>query len=122
MNTLTRYRITRYEGEAQPCAIADPAGCFYSTGEADRAISELNHQIYTRNLDILELKQTILELSDECRVAEAQTLIADMVAWFEWYVEYPSICVQEFIARGEQVSSDSIDCNQIRQNDDGGTT
>lgn len=70
---MTKYRITRYAGEPTPCAIADPTGIFYSTGETDRTIAEM------------------------------ESLISDMIAWFKWYEHYPTICVLEFIKRGEAI-------------------
>ena len=80
---MTKYRITRYAGEAQPCAIADPAGCFYSTGEVDR--------VFKASKDNMD---------------EMQTLITDMLAWFKWTQPYPTICVQEFISRGNLLMND----------------
>lgn len=83
---MTKYCITRYEGESHPCAIADPAGCFYSTGEVDRVIKASKD-----NMD------------------EMQTLIADMLAWFKWFQLYPSIAVQEFVTKGRKFEGRDTD-------------
>jgi len=46
---MTKYAIRMIPGEPRPCALADPSGCFYSTGEVDREISRLMAQLEVLN-------------------------------------------------------------------------
>lgn len=118
---MTKYRITRYHGEPEPCAVADPAGCFYSTGEVDRQIDAFERAV-DELIALVGLKQDrIMELLEEMRLsssamelasktigrlkeqhAEAKVLITDMIVWFKWFQPYPSVCVQQFIDRGSK--------------------
>lgn len=65
---MTKYKVTRYHGESEPCAVADPAGCFYSTGEVDRRIDALE-SVIDELTALVGLKQCrimeLLEVSHE---------------------------------------------------------
>ncbi len=108
---MTKYRITRYAGEANPCAIADPAGCFYSTGEVDRKLVELEELLARRDKkigEVMDLGSVVIEAMTE-EYGEARILITDMLAWFKWFQPYPSIAIQEFIARGSRFEGRGTD-------------
>ena len=105
---MTKYSVTRYEGEAQPCAIADPNGCFYSTGEVDREIARLSAENSRQKQEIADLFQSMNDVEPPI-VREMRILINDMVAWFKWYQPYPSRCVQEFIERARKFEGGNTD-------------
>lgn len=96
---MTKYSIRNVDDH--PCAVADPNGCFYSTGEVDKKIEEQKERIFARDKDKHELKQALLEITDP-GVDEKEALITDMVNWFRWFQPYPTICVKEYIERGEK--------------------
>jgi hypothetical protein len=103
---MDRYRITRYHGESEPCAVIDPNGCFYSVGEVDRTLSGLEIELSLKTIEasMYFAGGNVLEK----KLEEAQILITDMVAWFKWTQPYPTICVQEFIARGDALVENQI--------------
>lgn len=76
---MTRYAIRTIPGETQPCAVADPAGCFYSTGEVDRLMVPRT-ELDSLRKQIEKLKQPISDCPF-CRGTGISELYNDADGW-----------------------------------------